>query len=341
MKRIHITIVISLIFSLALSGKAVGGAVEYPKAGTIANFFIGGSIGAGGDMNMRTLIRYLEPVMGITIVPNNVAGSRTIYNSFREMMRQPAEGYTFAYNLVPSYVTEIYNPEINGYLTNEDFYTLCNLVTDPAIIAVRADDERFADINDFSQFVDYLKADPSRNLLISACSVSGDDDITVRKIMNTVPEIMTQLTIVNGEAVADGLTSLLGGHLDVFTGNVGDVTSLVADGKMKVIAVFHTKRSVFFPDIQTAAETGYPIYNSSSRGIVMHKDTDPAILKKIEEYITKIVNDPVFIGDMRKQGYELYYLTHDEYDKFLADECRTFEKIMYMYDWGPDKTFLK
>ncbi|MBV1757641.1 MAG: hypothetical protein KMY55_07330 [Dethiosulfatibacter sp.] len=314
--------------------------VSYPKKGTTANFYIGGSIAAGGDLNMRTLIRYLQPEMGITIVPNNLTGSRTIYNSGREVMRNPPDGYSFSYVLYPNFITEIYNPSIETFSTTDDLYMLCNLVTDASVIAVRSDDKRFESINDFADFVEYLKNNTNENLLISAASVAGDDDITIRKIKHSVPEIADQLTIVNGEGPAEGLTSLLGKHLDVFTGNVGDITSLVADKKVKVITVFHTKRSLFLPDVKTAEESGYKIYNSSSRGVAIHKDTDPEIIKRIEDYVTKVVNDPVFIDDMARQGYELDYLPHDQYVEFLQKEAKNFEEIMYMYKWGPNKTKL-
>ena len=305
----------------------------YPKAGTVANFYIGGSPGSGGDLNMRTLIRYLEPEMGITIVPQPVDGSRTIYHAVKNMVDSPADGYTFAYQLYPSCVVERYNPNTkDNCFTFDDYYTLCNLVTDSAIIAVRADDSRFADVNNIKDLHDYLVSSGD-HLLISACSVGGDDDVTCHKIMLGIPDIADQLTIVNGDKVSDGLTSLLGGTLDIFTGNVGDVGSLVAEGKVKVLCVFATNRSSFFPDVATAQECGYDIIMNTSRGVVVHKDTDPAILAKITEYVEKIVNDPTFIEDMANQGYEVDYLNPTEYKDFLEAQYKEFAEIAKDYGW--------
>lgn len=306
---------------------------EYPKAGTVGTFYIGGSVGAGGDLNMRTLIRYLEPEMGITLVPQNVTGSRTIYNAVKNMLKEPADGYTFAYLLYPSCISEQYNPDTKeGAYTFDDYYTLCNLVTDSALIAVRADDERFADVNDLSELVAYMK-ESGDSLLISACSISGDDDITVHKIMLGIPEIADQLVIINGEGVSDGITSLLGGTLDIFTGNVGDVGTLLEDGEIKVISVFADERSVFLPDVPTAKECGYDIINSSSRGVVVHKDTPREILDKIQGYVETVVEDPEFIEDMKGQGYELNYLNPEEYRAWLQEEYDIFAEIAKDYGW--------
>lgn len=317
----------------APASTAVVSNAGYPKAGTVGKFYIGGSVGAGGDMNMRTLIRYLEPEMGITLVPENVTGNRTIYNAVKNCTKDPADGYTFAYLLYPHAVSEIYNPSTkDNCLFIDDYYALCNLVSDSALIAVRADDPRFADVNDLAGLVEYMKTS-GETMLISACSVAGDDDIAVHKIMLAIPEIADQLMIINGEAVSDGITSLLNGSLDIFTGNVGDVGTLVADGDMKVLSVFAEERSVFLPDVATAKECGYNIVASTSRGVVIHKDTDPAVIEAIEGYVEKVVNDPAFIEDMKTQGFEVNYLNHEEYENWLEQERELFPQIAASYGW--------
>ena len=331
MKKTFRALTLAATAVLGLAG--IVSAAEYPVKGTVGTFYIGGSVGAGGDMNMRTLIRYMEPKMGIKLVPQNVTGSRTIYNAVKLMIREPADGYTFAYQLFPHCVVERYNPSTKDSAFNyDDYYTLCNLVTDPAVVAVSAKDARFKDVNDFADLVKLIK-DSGMTYLISACSVGGDDDITDHKIMMAVPEIAKQLVIVNGKGVSDGITSLLGGTLDIFAGNVGDVGTLVADGEMKVIAVFSDKRSPLLPNIKTAKECGYDITNSTSRGVVIHKDTPKEIRDKIQAYVEEIVNDQVFLDDMTKQGYIVDYKNPEEYKTWLNKEYEGFSDIAKAYGW--------
>lgn len=312
---------------------ATGESDAYPKAGTVATFYIGGSVGGGGDLNCRSLIRYLEPAMGITIVPENITGSRTIYNGIKKCVEAPADGYTFGFMLYPHVVTEQFDPNTkDNTLFLDDYYALCNLVSDSAVIAVRADDERFADVNDLSGLVDYMTS-TGETLLISACSVGGDDDIAAHKLMLAAPEIADQLVIVNGEAVSDGLTSLLGGTLDIFTGNVGDVGTLVADGEIKVLSVFAEDRSVFLPDVPTAKECGYDLIASTSRGVCISKDTDPAVIAKLESILDEVVQDPAFIDEYTSQGFELNYMKHDEYEAWLTSEYENFDEIAAVYGW--------
>lgn len=257
-----------------------------------------------------------------------------IYNAVKNMNKEPANGYTYAYLLYPHCISEQYNPATKDNMFSiEDYYPLCNLVTDSALIAVRADDPRFADVNDLADLVEYMETS-GENLLISACSIAGDDDITVHKLMLGVPEIADQLTIVNGDAVSDAVTSLLGGTLDIFTGNVGDVGTLVEDGEIKVISVFAEERSEFLPDVPTAKECGYDIINRTSRGVVVHKNTSPEICKKLQEYVETAVEDPAFLADMKEQGFEVDYMNPEEYKAWLQKEYDDFGPIAADYGWN-------
>src|SRR2546430_3520923 len=54
------------------------------------------------------------------------------------------------------------------------------------------------------------------------------------------------------------LQDLLGGHVDLFFGNVSAALALWRDGKVKVLAVLDRKRSAQMPDVPTTAEAGMP-----------------------------------------------------------------------------------
>ena len=54
------------------------------------------------------------------------------------------------------------------------------------------------------------------------------------------------------------LQDMLGGHVDLFFGNVSAALALWRDGKVKVLAVLDKKRSAQMPDVPTTAEAGMP-----------------------------------------------------------------------------------
>jgi tripartite-type tricarboxylate transporter receptor subunit TctC len=54
------------------------------------------------------------------------------------------------------------------------------------------------------------------------------------------------------------LQDMLGGHVDLFFGNVSAALALWRDGKVKVLAVLDKQRSPQMPDVPTTAEAGMP-----------------------------------------------------------------------------------
>ena len=51
---------------------------------------------------------------------------------------------------------------------------------------------------------------------------------------------------------------MIGGHVDVFFGNVAAAQALYRDGRVKIVAVADTHRAPALPEIPTTAEAGLP-----------------------------------------------------------------------------------
>src|SRR5262249_56822674 len=60
------------------------------------------------------------------------------------------------------------------------------------------------------------------------------------------------------------VNDMLGGHVDVFFGNIAPALPHYRDGKLKVLAVADVKRAAAIPDVPTAAEAGLPGFVSTS-----------------------------------------------------------------------------
>src|SRR6266700_8157926 len=54
------------------------------------------------------------------------------------------------------------------------------------------------------------------------------------------------------------LNDMIGGHVDVFFGNVAAVVAAFRDGRVKVLAVADTRRASALSEIPTTAEAGLP-----------------------------------------------------------------------------------
>jgi len=272
------------------------------------------SAGSSGDLSARLLFQYLEPMLDVTITP--VIAKENIAQG--EMMKKGAEGYSFTNLNIPN-VYKHYDPANNNSMVPYTEYALlCNLFTDPNVIAVRTDDERFTDVNDLKDFVEYCKTNDA-DLLVGVNTAGGDDDIALYKL-RAACDLVDNLTHVNNSNVASNKSSFLGGHIDAYIGNVSDCSTMITDGTAKVLAVFWNERSVFMSDVPTAQELGYDLSAAACRGIGMHPDTDPAIIEKFVACIEEALSNPDLIAALGAQGCQIDFKGPEEFEQLLAEQ---------------------
>ena len=81
------------------------------------------------------------------------------------------------------------------------------------------------------------------------------------------------------------LQDMLGGHVDLFFGNVSAALALWRDGKVKVLAVLDKTRTANMPNVPTTAEAGMPDLVSTGWFAMVGPPKLPAPLQ------TQIAND--------------------------------------------------
>lgn len=287
------------------------------------------SASAGGtvDTNFRALAKVLEPHLGVSIVHVNAS---TVTNQ-DEMLKQPADGYSFSAMLLPD-LYNYKNPANSGQHSIEDFQFVANIISEPAALAIHPDDKRFGHVEDLAGLIEWCKANPSENVLVAVGPVANNHDITLRLIIKESG--CENLKIINTDGgIAARKATFLGNHVDAYIGNAGDASQLAADGTAKVLAVFGDVRSSVLPDVPTALEQGINIVYGGHRGMVCHPDVDPAIAAKMAEALEWAIEQPEYIELMKVAGQETSLVTMDDYDKMAWEQDTLFEDLIPMFGW--------
>ncbi len=315
--------VASIVFVLAAIAATLSAA---PNAlGKYANFpekpityIITASAGGGLDIGARILAPFLQEELGkkaIVTVTNVVGGANWI--GWTQMFNAKPDGYTIS-NIHTPQVYSYLNKSLKNKSTLQSFNLLCNLVTDTCLIAVRADDKRFGNINDLQAFVNYIKANPKFEFL-AALTSKGSADELVMLDLNEMAGIKNITGVNHSKGIAEAKAAFLGGHVDLYYGKVGDTLSMYKDGKAKVIAVMGYKRSRFMPNIPTAIEQGYRIVNGSSRGVVAQPAMDPELKQLLVSAIKRVQDNPAYIKAMDDAGYEIDYMEGKDYEDYMKE----------------------
>lgn len=289
--------------------------------------------GAGGasDSTMRALAVYLEKYMGVTVTVMNVTGGSG-WIGWNQCLTAPADGYTIVTSNAHT-IFSYYNKETANDRTIDDFDVLCNIVSDKGVVAVRSADERFKDVNDLKDLVEYLKANPNEEFLGGVGPAGGDDHMRLLMLCNEAG--LTNVTPVHSAGgTSEAKPTFLGGHVDIYFGNVGDTSAEYESGEIKVLGVTDQSRSSFMPDVPTAEELGFPVYSSSSRGISTALGTDPAVREKLMGYLKQALSDPEFLAQMDAMGFEMDYIEGDALKDFMKKNEDGIVSILDLLGWA-------
>ena len=132
----------------------------------------------------------------------------------------------------------------------EDFVPITVLGSVPNVTIVKKE----LPANSLKELVEYIKSNPGK-VVYGSQGNGATPHLTANMFMTMTGTNMVHVPY-RGETLV--LQDILGGHVDLFFGNVSAALALWRDGKIKVLAVLDKKRSAQMPDVPTTAEAGMP-----------------------------------------------------------------------------------
>src|SRR5262249_36159326 len=109
-------------------------------------------------------------------------------------------------------------------------------------------------VNSLKELIDYVKQNPG-TVVFGSQGNGATPHLTGKMFMSMTGTQMVHVPY-RGETLV--LQDMLGGHVDVFFGNISAALALWRDGKVKVLAVTDGARAPLMPDVPTTAEAGLP-----------------------------------------------------------------------------------
>ncbi len=125
------------------------------------------------------------------------------------------------------------------------------------------------------------------------------------------------------------LNDMLGGHVDLFFGNIAAGLPQYRDGRVKVLAVADTKRAAQLPDVPTTAEAGLPgLVSTGWFAVVGPPKMPPALQAKIAEVIAEVIKMPDVQARFRTASVEPSGNTPAELSAFIKEEAQRWGDVI-------------
>ncbi|MDF2890305.1 MAG: tripartite tricarboxylate transporter family receptor [Clostridia bacterium] len=270
--------------------------------------------GGDTDFHARTYAKYLEPILGTSVVVVNVDGANGSAGSI-QVRDSKADGYTalfFHDSMLMNKVVEVSD------FAHEAFDVAATGIMDNSyILAVNAK----SPYKTLEDLINAAKATPGK--LNYASSIGGYTYYVGRQLEELTG---TDFNIVDAGGGTDRNAALLAGKIDTNVNPYGIMKPYIDSGDFRVLAVFSENRSDLFPEVPTAKEQGYNLIAHRAYFLSFPKGTDPKIIDKVSAAMEQVSKMPEYATDIAKAySVEPAYMNTADTKAYLDGAMKEFE----------------
>ncbi|MGP4017722.1 Bug family tripartite tricarboxylate transporter substrate binding protein [Saccharopolyspora sp. 5N708] len=269
--------------------------------------------GGGSDVFAREVTGLLQQTRLITpnswTVRNENGGSGAAAMAY--LARLSGEEETVALS-TPTWTTTPLTT--SGSVTLDDLTCVAQLVTEPMLMAVKAD----APYNTLQEFVAAARAEPG-GLIQTGGSVTSVDAIAGEIIRANTGTDWSYLSFEGG---GERIAAVLSGDADMMFGSPLDFTEQVRAGNLKVIATIGSEAPALFPDAPTLAESGIDVpVPQQVRGLIGPPDMSEEARAYYTGLFEKLVATPEWAAYVEKNGLTTAFADGAAFERNMTEQA--------------------
>jgi tripartite-type tricarboxylate transporter receptor subunit TctC len=275
--------------------------------------------GGGNDILARIVGDKLQARWGQPIVVENKTGAGGNIGADLAYQSEP-DGYTLL--LSPPGPLAI-NQSLYKQLSYKplEFVPLTVAASVPNVVIVRKE----LPVNSLKEFVDYVKARPGK--VSFGTQGNGATPHLTAMMFQTMTGTQMVHVPYRGETLV--LNDMIGGHVDVFFGNIAAALPHFRDGKVKILAIADNRRSPLTPDIPTTAEAGLPgLVSTGWFALAAPPKTPAALASDIAKAAIEVIKLPEVQARIRGMNYEPIGSTPAEMAAFVKEEAQRWGEVI-------------
>lgn len=249
------------------------------------------------------------------VVVNRPGASGAI--GWQSVLNAKPDGYTLAMLTVE--LTTL--PHLGlARFTQEDFQPIAQLNADPAAITVRADAP-------WSTVEEFLAAARKAGGETKVGN-SGNGSIWHLAAAALEDKAGVKFSHIPFQGAAPAVLALLGGHIDAVAVSPAEVSTHVASGKLKLLAVMADARLKAFDKVPTLKERGLPLSIGTWRGLGVARTTPPEAVAALKAATLKIMAEPAMAEAMNKLNLGIAPADDQAFRATLARDHEAFRGLI-------------
>jgi tripartite-type tricarboxylate transporter receptor subunit TctC len=248
---------------------------------------------------------------GSFIVENKGGGSTTI--AAGQVAKAPPDGYMLLANEMTQTVIPALLPKL-AFDPIRDLVPITVFAEAPYVLIVNAD----VPAKNLRELVALAKAQPGK--LNFATGGVGSGPHMAGELLKSLAGI--DVKFIAYKASAPGVSDLLNGLVQVTITAAPSAQARLATGRVRALAVAHTRRLTSMPEVPTAAEAGFPEFRIANWfGLAAPKGTPPTVIAYLADEVQKILKNPELREKMIAAGAEPLSMTPAEAARHVEAEA--------------------
>ena len=278
------------------------------------------SAGGPSDLTMRSMAPRMTELLGQSIVVDNRAGATGIIGA--EMVaKSPPDGYTLLMATASVIAINMVTYSKLPYDTLRDFQPLTPVMTTTTILVVHPS----VPAKSLKELVALAKARPGQVTMGSAGN--GGTLHLALEMLNK--QAAVNMTHVPYKGAAPAVVDVVAGQLSGMFVDLPVVSPYIKAGRVRALAVASPKRSVYFPEVPTTKEAGFPnVELQNYYCLLLPAKTPRDIVMKLHDAVVKTVNTPGVREKLVGFGADPLTMTPDEFTRFVRADIEMWGKVV-------------
>lgn len=268
--------------------------------------------GGSTDIASRIIQPKLSEILGRTVVVENKPGAATQIAS-QYVVRAKPDGNTLLVSFDSHSINPVVRPETLTYDTFKDFRGITFALRFPLVIGA----SKQTPGDNLSEFIAAAKKDPGKYTYAST-GVGSLNHLAGEELKRTAQIDMLHVPFSGG---GTAIQALLGEVSNITFLSYAALSSHIAAGSIKPLAITGDKRLRDLPNVATVQESGYPDFEAYSWiGIFAPAGTPDDVANELTDAFQKALNDPEVKGRLTDLGFEVMATDGPAVDRYAREQ---------------------
>jgi tripartite-type tricarboxylate transporter receptor subunit TctC len=308
---------ISFVLGVWIAAISNPAQAEYPER--LITLIVAVPPGGAGDLVARQFASRLSALLNQNVVIENRGGAAgTIAAAVTA--RATADGYTLLLSSSATHGTAPVVYKNIAYDPSRDFSHIGLIATAPAMLSVNST----LPFHSVADLVAYARGKPGE--LNFGSSGNGSGPQLWGEMFMAASDV--KLTHVPYKGSAPAVVDLIAGRIQMMFDAAAAQIAGIQTGQLRPLAVMSAERSIFFPEVPTMAEAGYPSITANLwYGLSGPAKLPSGIVARLESALQNIAVMPDFQAALNQIDMLSTPMSAQAYSQFILDENDKYRKI--------------